>query len=299
MAWCPKCKNEYREGIKVCAECGCELVEENELYSMTPLVFGEEQQMLSLKDFLEYNKIANVEIRYDESDSVYEILVRDKDMQRAQKISKVFMEQQAIEKLKETQECGLDEEYLEPDAEDFEFEPDEEADADEAKTQAKESTRPYVNSEEQAEENRSSAWTLLIVGGVGMIFIILGILGIIPLKLGNPYMFYGVMSAVFILFLVMGAVSFKNAKLFAKKAESENSLKDSLLKWCKENLTAEKVDGQIEDAAEMAEEMLYFKRYEIIKKMMNHQFMNLDQGFLDRLIDEVVYDMVFEQKTEA
>ena len=299
MAWCPKCKNEYREGIKVCAECGCELVEENELYSMTPLVFGEEQQMLSLKDFLDYNKIANVEIRYDESDSVYEILVRDKDMQRAQKISKVFMEQQAIEKLKETQECGLDEEYLEPDAEDFEFEPDEEADADEAKTQAKESTRPYVNSEEQAEENRSSAWTLLIVGGVGMIFIILGILGIIPLKLGNPYMFYGVMSAVFILFLVMGAVSFKNAKLFAKKAESENSLKDSLLKWCKENLTAEKVDGQIEDAAEMAEEMLYFKRYEIIKKMMNHQFMNLDQGFLDRLIDEVVYDMVFEQKTEA
>lgn len=299
MAWCPKCKNEYREGIKVCAECGCELVEENELYSMTPLVFGEEQQMLSLKDFLEYNKIANVEIRYDESDSVYEILVRDKDMQRAQKISKVFMEQQAIEKLKETQECGLDEEYLEPDAEDFEFEPDEEADADEAKTQAKESTRPYVNSEEQAEENRSSAWTLLIVGGVGMIFIILGILGIIPLKLGNPYMFYGVMSAVFILFLVMGAVSFKNAKLFAKKAESENSLKDSLLKWCKENLTAEKVDGQIEDAAEMAEEMLYFKRYEIIKKMMNHQFMNLDQGFLDRLIDEVVYDMVFEEKTEA
>lgn len=298
MAWCPKCKNEYREGIKVCAECGCELVEENELYSMTPLVFGEEQQMLSLKDFLEYNKIANVEIRYDESDSVYEILVRDKDMQRAQKISKVFMEQQAIEKLKETQECGLDEEYLEPDAEDFEFEPDEEADADEAKTQAKESTRPYVNSEEQAEENRSSAWTLLIVGGVGMIFIILGILGIIPLKLGNPYMFYGVMSAVFILFLVMGAVSFKNAKLFAKKAESENSLKDSLLKWCKENLTAEKVDGQIEDAAEMAEEMLYFKRYEIIKKMMNHQFMNLDQGFLDRLIDEVVYDMVFESKSE-
>ena len=25
--WCPKCKYEYREGIKVCADCGCELVE--------------------------------------------------------------------------------------------------------------------------------------------------------------------------------------------------------------------------------------------------------------------------------
>lgn len=27
MPWCPKCKNEYVEGITVCADCGCELVE--------------------------------------------------------------------------------------------------------------------------------------------------------------------------------------------------------------------------------------------------------------------------------
>lgn len=27
MPWCPKCKNEYYEGIKVCADCGCELVD--------------------------------------------------------------------------------------------------------------------------------------------------------------------------------------------------------------------------------------------------------------------------------
>lgn len=27
MPWCPKCKNEYYEGIKVCADCGVELVD--------------------------------------------------------------------------------------------------------------------------------------------------------------------------------------------------------------------------------------------------------------------------------
>jgi len=27
MPWCPKCRNEYRKGITVCAECKVELVD--------------------------------------------------------------------------------------------------------------------------------------------------------------------------------------------------------------------------------------------------------------------------------
>ena len=27
MPWCPKCKNEYVEGVLVCADCGCPLVD--------------------------------------------------------------------------------------------------------------------------------------------------------------------------------------------------------------------------------------------------------------------------------
>ena len=26
--WCPKCKAEYRDGITICADCGCPLVKE-------------------------------------------------------------------------------------------------------------------------------------------------------------------------------------------------------------------------------------------------------------------------------
>lgn len=289
MAWCPKCKNEYREGIRVCAECGCELVEESGLQNRKPLIFGEEQMLLTLKRFLEYNDIKSVEMQYDEEEAVYELLVKDSDFQQAQKIARVYMEQTALKKLEELQGSGELEQIL--------AEQEETAESEEAAEHGK--AQPYVNSAEQAEENRSSAWTLLIVGGVGLLAMILGIAGIIPLNLGNPYMFYGVMSAVFILFIVMGAVSMKNAKLFAKKAESENSLRDSLLKWCEESLTAEKVDAQIENAADMPEEVLYFNRYEMIKKMMNHQFMNLDQGFLEKLIDDEVYDMVYGDKAES
>ncbi len=286
MAWCPKCKNEYREGIKVCAECGCELVEENINYNKKPLCFGEEKMLLSLKGFLEYNDMRDVTIEFDEGESEYQLYVKAEDLQRAQNIARVFLEQQALDKLKEAQNAGIDTEYPEADCEEEEN----------TCQNDRQITTPYVNSAEQAEDNRSSAWVLLFVGSVGLIAMIMGIMGIIPFRLGNPYMFYGVMSAVFILFIVMGAVSMKNAKIFEKKAESENTLRDSLLKWCEENLTSQKVDEQISDIAEMPDELLYFNRYEIIKKMMNHQFMNLDQGFLEKLIDDEVYDMVFENK---
>ena len=150
-----------------------------------------------------------------------------------------------------------------------------------------------MNSAQKAEDNRSSAWVLLIVGILGLAVVVLGSFGILPLRIGNPYLFYGVMSALFLLLIVMGFVSMKSAKLFARTAESENSLKKTLIDWCMENMKASEIDATIEDAKEMGAEVLYMRRYEVIKDLLNHQFMNLDQEFVDELIDEEIYDLVF------
>ena len=52
MAWCPKCKNEYREGITVCPDCGETLVSEEELTDWTSVLFGEQDEMEYLIVFL-------------------------------------------------------------------------------------------------------------------------------------------------------------------------------------------------------------------------------------------------------
>ncbi len=367
MPWCPKCKNEYRQGIKMCADCHVELVEKEELISQAVLCAGESEDMYSLKEYLEYNKFKNVNVRLDEKKDIYELCVNEKDLNSAKTLARVFLEQQLLQKqqaqiqakqqifaekaaeseaareankaaqavsssgkggyqggyvfgagyqgvpvqtapmeevapvqLQENISKQADESHM-----DVSKQPGEQpADAPQqpqAPQAARRSTSGrYVDSADRAEDNRSSAWTLLIVGGLGIIVMILGIAGVLPFKVGNPYMFYGVMSAVFILFLVMGIVSFKNAKFFAEKAESENSLKDTLLQWCEENLTAEKVDMQLRmvGISDVAEEEMYFRRYEMIKYMMNHQFMNLDQAFLEKLIDDTVYDMVYGSEEE-
>ena len=48
-----------------------------------------------------------------------------------------------------------------------------------------------------------------------------------------------------------------------------------------------------------SEEALYFKRFECIKAKLNYQFVNLDQCFLEKFIDDSVYDMIYEKKDES
>ena len=171
---------------------------------------------------------------------------------------------------------------------------DEQSDA-ETKSRKSGGGSRFQDSSERASENRSSAWMLLILGTLGLIAVVLGAIGVLPFRMGNPYLFYGVMGAISILFVIAGIVSMKNAKFFDKKAESENSLRSTLMEWCRENLDAGAIYGRV-GAQGVSEEILYFRRFSYIKEKMNHQFVNLDQGFLDRFIDDYVYDFVFEGK---
>ena len=107
----------------------------------------------------------------------------------------------------------------------------------------------------------------------------------------------GVMSAIFVLFLVSGVVSMKNAKIFAGRAESENSLRSTMLDWCRQNLNGQEIDQEI-GISDEADEIRYFNRTTYLRDKLNHQFVNLDQDFLEQFIDDQVYGMVFQDQEE-
>ena len=269
MPWCPKCKNEYKAGVKICSDCGCELVEEET--GLVPVTFGSGEEMEELASFLAFSGIKSAQVAHDEKEDVYELSVNAKDAAQANKLSAVF----TLQKQKEAREEKTEEE------------------------QQAAVAAPYEDSAAKAEDNKSSAYTLHIVGVVGMIVIILGLAGALPIHLSgtSKYMTYGIMSVLFLLFIVMGVISMKSYHIFAKRAASENSLKDTMEKWCLENLSPEELDAELfsEETEKdgLPEEEKYFQRVKLLKKKISEKFMNLDEAFLDRFTDEI-YGDIFE-----
>lgn len=297
MLICPKCRNEYRDGIKMCADCGCYLVSEWEIVNKVPLTFGDQEELTRLKEYLEYNGLTDMEIVYDEKEVIYELLINERDKQKAAKLGAVFLQQEQVRQAGEA--ARIREEQARQEAEKPQPQwfgmGEEEKPLPQPHTVRGRSKGGYQNKAEQAAENRSSAWTLLLVGGVGLVFLALLLTGVLPLQLrgANRYMVGGIMGALFVIFLVMGFVSLKNSRQYAQEADSENSLKSTMEKWCRENLEGARVDASLQLAAVPKEEW-YFRRVALIKTLLNRQFVNLDQDFLDHFVDDM-YDSIFPE----
>lgn len=239
MAWCPKCKCEYVDGITKCADCGCDLVSR----------LNEEDQMTDWDKEIAARAMAIIQ---KEQQSLIE---------QSQAIQKEVIEEKPVKATeKENAYRGI-----------------------------------YVNHEERAVENRTSAYVLLSVGGIGLVLIVLYFFDMLPIHrlIGNKYMISGVMGSLFLLFFIMGIVSFRNSKILDKKAKKENNLTQEIKKWCLENILKENADEMLSFDENTPDELKYFPRFELMKEMVKRQFMNLDEAYLDRLLDEI-YPEIFE-----
>lgn len=162
----------------------------------------------------------------------------------------------------------------------------------------------YQSSEAKAADNRSSAYTLLAVGGVGFVVVVLIFLNVIPLYQNagiSKYLVCGVMGAMFVLFIVFGFVSMRDSRLLSVKAKSESSLLSEITRWCEENLDGAAIDAMILDAEEtmddLSDEEKYYRRTEKMRALIDDKFMNLDEAFVDDFVDGY-YQGLYEDNSD-
>ena len=281
MPWCPKCKNEYVDGVKTCVDCGCDLVGSLEEMEKEGLIFGTQEEMEELLSFLSCNGIKSGELRFDETEDLYELFVSPEEKGRASRYSGIFQKEKNLREKKKAINNNSFEDMQEELAET-------EEEAEEEAVEAAPAGPVYEAASQKAENFKSGAYTLLGAGIVGMILLICLLAGVLPIQLNGStkYLTGGVMGALFLVFIVMGVLSLKSSRQFEGKAKEESALKEELRLWCDENITAEAVDASIPDLPD-AEEARYFRRTERIRAMISENFLNLEAGYLENFVDEI------------
>lgn len=266
MPWCPKCKNEYQDGIRVCTDCGCGLVDE--LAEIEEVADGTAEEMEELVRFLKSNGIGSARTDDKEQD-LYRVTVAAEEAKHARQILHVFwMERRA--------------------------EADETSEMTET-AQKERSFGVYQEASQKAENFRSGAYTLLAVGVIGLMFVFLVVTGILPIRMNlfTKIVTCIVMGGLFIVFIVMGISSFKSYEKQASEAVKESALKEELLRYCRDNLSAQELDGALGITADEDEAEAYFRRFAEIRRRISENFLNLNEDYLDHFVDEV-YSQIYQ-----
>ena len=155
----------------------------------------------------------------------------------------------------------------------------------------------YVSKESKKEETKSTAYSFLLVSVFGFIALILFATGVLPVH-GADYMkimLCIVMGVMLLIFFVIGIVSLRQLKTLGTQAEKENDLSSEIISWFTSTYSAKDIDESMDE--EVFDQDLYFKRYEIMTRFLSKQYPDLEETFLDHLVEEL-YGNLFEENTK-
>lgn len=251
MAFCPKCKCEYKAGIEKCADCKVDLVE-----SLESVSISEEEK---------------AEMLFAEAKA---------------------LEMEAMEMLEETEKELSDSENVE-----------EEDNSALHKLTSVKPAKIYREKKEVSMENKYTAYILLTMGILGVVFVILILLDIIPLFANSFWTktFMTIcMGALFIYFIYSGITCLIESKKSQLMASDESKLTSQILAYMYDEYSSNYIENSAKEEGDwddISDEEKYFRAYEIIRKLISDRFINLDEAYLDYLCDKT-YDMYFSENNE-
>ena len=254
--WCPKCKYEYREGIKVCADCGCELVEkldDAKLENDVEDFFDSAQSEISEAD--------KETLDADDEDSEGEIAAMD--------------DQNSVDG--ENTESG----DITDDTQDV---------------KKKDVTPAYVPKRTRYEDNKSSAYTFFLVGGVGALLVLLHILGVFDFNLSatSKILTNTVMGALFVGFLIVGVISSRNSARYKREALAEEALTEQIKTFIHDLYTTEGIDNACGVTDEIDTYEKWNLRYHFIEKQITGEYLELAADYLEYITDMVYNELYAE-----
>ncbi len=178
MPWCPECKSEYEQGVTECAECHVPLVDDEEnAVAMRPLIKVKRADLDELLEYLDYSSITERTLEEDNEGVL--IYVSENQIADAAAYLKVYVREHMSDEEEE---------------DNYFF------DAYETEN---------LDVKGKADEMRSSAVVLWILGGGLLMLAVLNFMDILPLPMFNKTVFTIAASFLGGMFVVMAVHSQK------------------------------------------------------------------------------------------
>ncbi len=281
MAWCPKCKNEYVEGITVCADCGVPLVDElpEEVDPGAPAVLFHVDDTETGAKFITYLNFSNIQtaglmMSGETEEEGFDLVVAEFEREAAEKLF------EGLGPVEELAQADISE--LVPDIEkELEEIKDEEANQMFSDLRTETST-VYVRKKDKYNDLKFSGISFIVFGILGAGLLIANMAGLIRF-FNNKFSFL-VMAAVFIIFFVIGITSLMRAKKLKSIVSEEEKVTNEVLDWIEANLTDEYIASLMDDS--LSEEDNYFRVQETLCGELSRQFTYLNHGYVEQLIDD-------------
>ena len=267
--WCPVCKTEYQKGITVCAECGSVLVEGTEDdFLITGLCeLKDEETAAKLLEYLKFSGITNAKEK--EEDGVYIITVPQSQAKQAEKLMRGFMIAQQDEQEKEALGAGND------------------SSGEKGSNETPEgilnnSSKTYTKKADEYKDTRTSGITFVIFGLIGIAYLVLCKLEILPLTYNDIVLV--LLLCMFAFFIANGVASvIKSGKIKGQISEEEALTKEIKL-WLDENITGEIVGSWRDtNVPDEENELIVISK---IGEMLSDYYKQLDTSYLEMIADE-------------
>lgn len=280
MAWCPKCRNEYVEGITTCADCGVELVAElpEETAPDAPVVLCHVNDVENGSKFVAYLNYGNIQTAGllqtgETEEDGYDVVVAEFEREAAEQLFSGF---DSVEELAKSDIS--------------EFIPDIEKQLEELKNEEAnhmfsdlrtESSTVYVKKKDKYNDLKFSGISFIVFGILGGGLLIANVIGLI--NIFNQFSSF-IMALVFIIFIGIGISSLIRAGKLKSIVSEEEKVTNEVLDWMEENITDEHIASLIDE--NLSEEDNYFQVHGILCEELSGQFAFLNKGYVEQLMDD-------------
>lgn len=291
MPWCPKCQNEYKEGITECSECHVALVGAKPSVKSKAIAKCVDQQ--SADQFAAYlleQGIESAESEENKTDGYFFVFVNKEDEKKALSFKQSYLsgDQNADEPGENQTEEQLEEEQ---DSEEKLEELKEENDAARLRSGG---GRPYINKKDRYSDYASTAVLFLVFGVAGYVFVILNLIGKLNVINGTPIavIYFVIFSAC----LAVGIGTGRRAiKMKAGISDEQEAIK-KISTWLNTNITEEYISEHTN--LKESDEINYLNISGLIFSRAKKAFPDYDRDLIEQLCEDHYNELLPEEEQE-